>query len=31
MGNRIKEIEKARDNLVTLVTTGAIDIDASDD
>ena len=31
MGNRIKEIEKARDNLVTLVTTGAIDINASDD
>ena len=31
MQNRIQEIEKMRDNLVNLVTTGALDIESSDD
>ena len=31
MENRIREVEKMRDNLVNLVTTGAVDIESSDD
>ena len=31
MENRIREIEKMRDNLINLVTTGAVDIESSDD
>ena len=31
MENRIREIEKMRDNLIGLVTTGAVDIESSDD
>lgn len=31
MESRIKEIEKQRDNLIELVTIGALDIEASDD
>ena len=31
MENRIQEIEKMRDNLISLVTTGAVDIESSDD
>ena len=31
MENRIREVEKMRDNLINLVTTGAVDIESSDD